>query len=285
MAVVEVVRRAEARLVAPGDASALAWARTILTITIAFRLVIEPYYKLADQPDPLFFGAYAVRWIGSMPPEGVLIGLQVVGVSAAIACIAGKAPRATFLVAWACLLVLGGLRGSVGKILHNDVMLLLACVPVLCSPVGTRIGSAARGAAFGWPRRGGLLIASAVYCMTGLQKLRHSGLDWVMSKNLRWVLYNGAADGKAPTDAVALFVANRAWLATATGIGFLAFEVGAPILACWSRRSRWLLLLGSIGLHVGTYLTLGLHYWAWVLTITALVVPWDELMGERRVRT
>lgn len=284
MPLVDALRRAESRLVAPGGASALAWARAVLAGTIAFRLVIEPYYKLADQPDPLFFGAYAVRWIGSMPPSGIFIGLQVLGVAAAVACIAGKAPRATFLVAWSCLLVLGGLRGSVGKILHNDVMLLLAGVPVLLSPAGARIGSAARSAAFGWPRRGALLIASAVYCMTGVQKLRHSGLDWVLSKNLRWVLYHGAADGKAPTDAVALFVANRAWLATATGIGFLAFELGAPVLACWSRRSRWLLLLGSIGLHVGTYLTLGLHYWAWVLTITALVVPWDELTARRHVR-
>ena len=283
MPAVESLRRAEGRLVAPGSASALAWARTILTVTIAFRLVVEPYSELADQPDPLFFGAYVVRWFGSMPSEGVFIGLQVLGVAAAIACVAGKAPRVTFAAAWACLLVLGGLRGSVGKILHNDVMLLLACIPVLFSPAGARIGSAARGAAFGWPRRGALLIASAVYCATGLQKLRHSGLDWVLSKNLRWVLYNGAADGKAPTDVVALFVANRAWLATATGIGFLAFEVGAPVLACWSRRSRWLLLLGASGLHVGTYLTLGLHYWAWVLTIAALVVPWDELIGRRRV--
>ena len=261
-----------------------AWARAILAVTIAFRLLIEPYYKFADQPDPLFFGAYAVRWLGSMPPVGVVIGLQVLGVVAAVACIAGKAPRAAFLVAWGCLLVLGGIRGSVGKILHNDVMLLLACVPVLFSPVGTRIGSLARGVAFGWPRRGALLIASAVYCMTGVQKLRHSGLDWVMSKNLRWVLYNGAADGKAPTDVIALFVANRAWLATATGIGFLSLEVGAPLLAIWSRRSRWLLLVGSLALHVGTYLTLGLHYWGWVLTITALVVPWDELSRRRHAR-
>ena len=274
------VRAAEARLVAPGSASDLAWVRTVLAVTIAFRLLIEPYRRFADQPDPLFFGAFAVRWLGSMPPAGVILVVQVVAVGAAVACVAQIAPRRTFLVAWLGLLFLGGLRGSAGKILHNDVLLLLACVPVLFAPMSARRGSTATGAAYGWPRRGGLVVASAVYCMTGVQKLRHSGIDWVLSKNQRWVLYNGAAEGKAPTDAVARFVADRAWIATAMGIAFLAFEVGAPLLALWSRRSRWAFLVGSITLHTGIWVALGLHYWGWVLTVAALVVPWGQLLGR-----
>lgn len=268
------LRTTEARLVAPGRAADLAWVRTVLVLGIALRLAIEPYHRFADQPDALWFGAFAVRWLGSMPPLWAIVGLQALGLAAALACAAQVAPRRTFAVAWLGLLVLGGLRGSAGKIVHNDVLMLLACVPVLFAPADALRRSVVSGIRYGWPRRGALVVVAVVYFATGVQKLRHSGIDWVMSGNLRWVLYSGAAD-HPPAAGLARFVADRPWMATASGILFLGFELGAPILALWSRRSRWGLLAGSVALHTSIWLALGLHYWGWVITVAALVVPWD----------
>jgi len=118
-----------------------------------------------------------------------------------------------------------------------------------------------------------------VYFLAGVQKLRHSGLDWVFSDNMRWVLYAGAASGRAPTTVIARAIADQVWLATFTAGCILAFELSAPLWLA-SRRGRLWFLAGAVALHVGTWLTLGLDYWAWILTVAVLTVPWDELRGR-----
>ena len=76
-----------------------------------------------------------------MPSAWVIGALQVIG---AIAAVAGRRPAPARTsrspLAWASLLVLAGLKDSLGKILHNDVLLLLAAVPFLMAAGEARSG-------------------------------------------------------------------------------------------------------------------------------------------------
>ena len=161
------------------------------------------------------------------------------------------------------------------------MLLLLCAVPVLFAPLTAKPGAPGRSPAAGWPWRGALAVCGAVYFLTGAQKLRHSGLDWVFSDNMRWVLYAGAASGRAPTTVVARAIADHAWLATVSAAWILAVELSAPLLLITRRGRLWFLAAVTV-LHAATWLTLGLDYWAWILTVAVLVLPWEEVAPATR---
>ncbi len=266
------------RLVAPGSFHRFACARTVLAVTIALRLATRRWDVLADQPPELFRPVPLVSWLSHPPGAGVLVAVQVVGIAGALVAATGRRARPGFAVAWLALLFLAGLRTSAGKILHNDVLLLLAAVPILFGPARARLGDVRRSASAGWPVRASIAVVGCVYLLTGLQKLRHSGLAWVASDNFRWVLYGGAASGRAPIRDAALFIADRPWLAHLTAAGLLGFELAAPWLLA-GRRTRTAVVAIAVVLHGGTWLTLGLDYWAWILTVAAVALPWDRLVA------
>jgi hypothetical protein len=282
---VRLIRRLDDALVAPGSVHAAACLRVALAAVIGVRAATGPYRALAGQPDALFEPAAPVAWIGSMPPAAIIVALQVAACAAAIACVAGVRPRSSFAASWLGLLLLAGLRGSLGKVLHNDVLLLLAAVPVLFVPGDARPGEHRTDDRAGWPVRGALVVSAVVYFLTGVQKLRHSGLEWVLSDNLRWVLYGGAASGRAPTDVVALAIADRPWLAVTAAAGILAVELGAPVGLAVARL-RPAFVTAAVLLHALTWLTLGLDYWGWALTVVAVAAPWDRIgSGLPRARS
>ncbi|MGI8684675.1 MAG: hypothetical protein ACR2MO_06245 [Acidimicrobiales bacterium] len=268
---------------APGSAHHLAAVRAGLAVVIALRLATGPYTQLAGQPAALFRPPAFLSWLPSMPPFGVLLALQVAGVVAAVAAAAGRRPSSSFAVAWASLLVLAGLRGSLGKILHNDVLLLLAAVPVMLAPAGARWGDLRRSPRWGWPVRASLAVIAVVYAACAVQKLRHTGVAWMTGDNMRWILWSAAAGPRAPTTAVARFVAERAWLAHVVAAGLLGIELAAPMLLGWSRtRTAFVVLVAT--LHLGTWLTLGLDYWGWALTVAVVAAPAAWWERAARVR-
>jgi hypothetical protein len=273
---VRLIRRLDEAYLAPGSSHALGCVRTGLAALLGLRLAVGPYAALAGQPDALFVPTPPVAWLPSMPPVWVIVAVQIAGVVAAIACVAGRRSRLTFAVAWLALLFLAGLRGSLGKVLHNDVLLLLTAVPLLAATTDARPGDDRRSPAFGWPVRAALAVAAAVYLLAGVQKLRHSGLPWVTSDNMRWVLYGGAASGRAPTEAIALAIADRPWASHLAAAGILGLELAAPVALAVRRWRPWF-AAAAVALHLGTWLTLGLDYWGWAVTIMVVAAPWDRL--------
>ena len=282
--VVSAARRIDAALVAPGSAHRLAAVRAGLAAVIALRVATGPYSQLAGQPAALFRPPPFLSWLPAMPPVEVLVALQVLGTAAALAAAAGWRPGRTFALAWLTLLVLAGLRGSLGKVLHNDLLLLLAAVPVLLAPADARLGDRRSSARWGWPVRGALAVVAVVYLACGVQKLRYSGLSWVTGDNVRWILRAGAATGRAPTDELAQLVADRAWLAHGVAAAVLGFELAAPLLLAWS-RARPLFVAGAALLHTGTWLTLGLDYWGWALAVAVIALAGTLDLGGNRLAT
>jgi hypothetical protein len=206
----------------------------------------------------------------------VLVAVQVVGTVAGVLCVIGWRERGTLLVAWSSLLFLGGLRASRGKIQHNELLLLLVAAAFLLAPVGRRLFDEARSWRFGWPIRTGMVVIAVVYFLTGFQKVVGGGPSWVLGDNMRNVMYLAADDPKAPTDAVSLFIAERAWLAHLVAAGTLIVELGAPVVLWRPRLRPWFVAAVAV-MHVSIYLTHGLDYSAWALTVAIVLIDWNAL--------
>jgi hypothetical protein len=207
-------------------------------------------------------------------------------VLAAVAALAVRSrSRLPFALAWLCLLVLAGLRGSRGKILHNDLLLLWVAVPFLLAPLEARWRDRTPSRRCGWPIRSGLAVAAVVYGLSGYHKLATSGLDWALGDNIRFVLLWGSpASGR--WDDLGSWIAEHAFAYRGIGVGMLLVELTFP-LALWWRRALPAYALAAAGLHVATHLFLGLDYWTWALAVLLLAVDWPAAVARatRRAST
>jgi predicted DCC family thiol-disulfide oxidoreductase YuxK len=274
--------RVDGWLFAPGDARRLAAVRIGLCGLLAVRLSRETYLSLAGQPASLFRPLSFMHLFGAMPPRSVVLPLQIAAAAAAALAAVGLRPRVTLPVAWAGGLLLNGMATSVGKVVHNDVLLLLCLVPLLAAPVGdawsvdaaiSRRPGGARSR-YGWPVRTAMVVAAGAYFFTGLAKLVFSGPAWVLSGNLRWVLY-AASDGHAVPNHLALFIANRPLLAHGVAALTLIIELGFPLIL-FRPRAAWFFVPGAVGLHAAIGATMGLDYSAWAITVVVVFVDWPR---------
>ena len=281
---------------APESARRLASLRIGLFALLALRLAIGDYGFVAGQPAALFDPVSLFHLLPSMPSTGVVDVLQPLGVVVALLAAGGLWPRATFPAAFALAVFLELMLNATGKIVHNEVLLVLCLLPLLATPRTSCRAWALRpprgaesaeakthpgercGIAYGWPIRLAMVIVGLAYLIAGLQKLRYSGLDWVTSDNLRYVLWS-ASDSQAEPNQLGLLVADHAALAHLLAGASLALELGF-ILCLPFPRLRWILIPSVIGLHVGIRLMMGLDYSAQWLTVLIVFVNWP-LVVER----
>jgi hypothetical protein len=201
--------------------------------------------------------------------------------AAVLACV-GLLTRFTLPVAWLAALPLVAMTSSLGKVVHNDVLLLLCLVPLLPSRAGAAWSLDARqrppartGTAFGWPVRTAMVVVAGAYFFSGLAKLLHAGPAWVASGNLRWVLY-ASSDAQPQPNPFALFVADRPLLAHLVAAATLAVELGFP-LVLWRPRLAWLFVPAVLAMHAGIGLTMHLDYSAMAATVLVVLVDWPAL--------
>lgn len=279
------VRTIERLLFGPGTGRRLLVTQMALAAVIGLRIALGPYLSLAGQPAALFRPVSFLRALDSMPPAGVILGLQVVGTVAAALAVAGWRRRASFPAAWLCLLLLAGLRSSRGKFLHNDALLLLAAVPFLLAPTVCWRDRMARRASvrFGWPVRTAMVVVAGAYLFSGLAKLASSGTAWVTSDNMRYVLYEAAGGGRVAFPGVPSWLAEQAWLTHALAAVILLLELTFPAILLLQGRSagdrlRALYAGAAVAFHAGTWLLLGLDYWAWAAVVVVVLVDWCPLV-------
>jgi hypothetical protein len=179
----------------PETAARLVIVHVGLSALIGVRIARYPYWELADTPAALFDPVAVLGWLDRMPPAEVIVGVQVVGVLAALAAALRRRPRLAFAIAWVCYLVLAGLRGSRGKVLHNDLLLLWASAPFLLAPAVSDLRDLVARRRYGWPIRSATVIVALIYLIAGLQKLWRSGPDWVIGENMRYVMLWGPSIG------------------------------------------------------------------------------------------
>ena len=269
--------RIEAWLFPIGSEWQLSAVVTGLAALIGVQLAFFPWSELAELPPSLFRPVPVLAFLDAMPSAGVIVAIQAIGIGAAVLAAVGWRRPVTFFLAWLPYLVLAALRASRGKIQHNDLLLLIAAVPFLLAPATRWLSraSSAPSRRWGWPISTALTFVAGAYFFTGLRKLLVSGIAWVTSDNMRWILYAGA-NGKAKVPEVALFIADRPWLAHLVAAGVMAYELGFPFLLA-SRRTRPALVVLAFAFHGGTWLALGLDYWKYAAVVTLLLVDWHRL--------
>jgi hypothetical protein len=279
------MRRAERILFPAATARELAALRIGLCAILAGRLAFGPYAEVAGQPRELFRPISFMELLPGMPPKPLVVALQALGVLAAVLAALGLRTRVTLPLAWACGVFLNGMLTSTGKVVHNDLVLLLCLVPLLAArsadawsldakrAAGTRPDLASR--LYGWPLRTAAIVVAGAYFFAGLAKLVNSGPAWVTSDNLRWALYaSGDSD-------LALFIADRPWLAHVLAAGTLLVELGFPLVLLFP-RTAWIFVTGAVALHAGIWLAMGLDYSAQAATAVVVFTNWVVVVAAVR---
>ncbi len=281
MSTVAVARRVDGWLFGAESGARLRVTIAGLAALLGARIALGPYRGLAGQPAALFRPPLVLGWLHAMPPLDVIVAVQVVGTVAACLAIVGWRYRAFLLVAWVSLLLLGGLRESRGKLQHNDVLILLVVVPFLLAPLGARWRDRLPSPRFGWPIRTALVVIAAAYFFTGFGKLLSSGPAWVFSDNMQMILFQAAENTRAPTDVVALFIAQRPVLSVAVAAATLVIELGAPAIL-FRPRLRPLFVVCVAGLHTTIWFTHGLDYFMWVGVVAVVLIDWPAVVARAR---
>ena len=281
------MRRVERFLFPAASAEQLAALRVGLCLILAGRLATGPYAELAGQPQELFRPISFMELLPAMPPRPVVLSLQAVAVLAATLGALGLRARVTLPLAWACAVFLNGMLASTGKVVHNDVVLLLCLVPLLAAPCADAWSLDARRACrrspeaasrlYGWPLRTAAIVVAGAYFFAGLAKFVNSGPAWVTSDNLRWALY-ASSDSE-----LALFIADRPWLAHTLAAGTLLLELGFPLVLLFP-RATWVFVPGAVLLHAGIWLAMGLDYSAQAATAVVVFTNWPFVVAAVRRR-
>lgn len=282
----------------PGDARQLAALRIGLCSALALRLATrtEVYLSLADQERELFRPRSYMALLDQMPSRAAIAICLVGGIVAAALAAAGVLSRTMLAIALVAALLLNGMQTSQGKVLHNDVLLVLCLIAIVFARHGDawsldawrksrhwRRGAAATpppgpGPAYGWPVRTAMLVIALAYLVSGLHKIAGSGgLGWASSDNMRSLLY--AASDAQGHNTSALWIAEHPWIAHLAAYGLLATE-SLFFLVLLAPRLRWMFVPAVIALHIGTWITLRLDYSAWVLCVIIVFIPWTSVLAR-----
>jgi hypothetical protein len=303
----ELLRRGDGWVFAAEDARRLGAVRIGLCTVLALRLAVTNYGAAAQTPAALFHPLTYMKLFERMPSPELVGALRTCGIVAAVFAAAGLALRASLPVALVCSLILDGMLNSTGRVIVGDAVLMLCLIVLLAS--GSAAGEAwspreplrrvllghgraspapepsavatrgARAVRYGWPIRTAMLVVTLAYFFAGVQKWRYSGLAWVTSDNLRWILY-----GQAHPNDLALYVADRPTLAHVLAAGALLLETCFPLILFFPRL-RWLFIPSVVAMHVGIRLAIRLDYSAQWLALVVVFVNWPAVVDRLRSAT
>lgn len=277
-------------LFAAGSPQRLAALRIGLFTVIAVRLTSPVYLDLTEQPRALFEPLSFMHLFDQMPGRGVVIPVQSIGLLAAVLAVVGWRARATVPLAWLALAFLGGMNTSLGKVQHNDVLVLLCAMPLLiarCADAWSfdarrRRARAQPGPAYGWPVNTAIIVVAGAYVFAGMQKMISAGPTWVTSDNMRWILY-ASSDSQPTPNTLALLIADRPLLAHALAAATIAIELGF-ITIIWSHRIRPHAVAAAAALHLGIWATMRLDYAAQTAAVAIVLLDWPTILTRARRR-
>jgi hypothetical protein len=188
--------------------------------------------------------------------------------------------------------VLGGyllaLDASFGRVHHNDMAALLATGILAASRAGDALSVDALrrrrappppDAEYGWPLRAIQLALALAFLAAGIAKLRHAGLDWITSDDLRLRLH-GRGQGLLPSGSLGGHLARFPLLCHAVAAATVAIELLYP-LALWSRRASAWLVPASLLMLAGIAAFFGPRFTTFAV-LTAAWVPWDRALARLR---
>ncbi len=267
--------------------SRAAITRCLFALLIAARIAFTRFTPMARIPAVLFEPPWFLSWLSRPPSVAIIVGLQVVGVTVAILAACRRWPRVTFALAWLIYAVLAGLRASRGKIIHPDVLPLLASLPLCLLPGDARRDGERVESRFGVPLRTSMAVVAIAYFFTGYQKIVASGAGWITTDNLRWVLIDGIRAQGIHARSLAQWIIDHAIVAKLFAGCTLVVELGAPLVLRY-KRLRVPFAIGAAALHLSIWLLLNLDYSLWIATVWIVMVDWAAVartVGARQHAT
>jgi hypothetical protein len=220
---------------------------------------------------------------------------QIVWKTSLAFCAVGLWSRPAMIVAFALGTYLMGLPHNFGQIQHFDTLAVFTCGMLAVSRAGDAFSLDAllarrRGVVapvahweYRWPIRFVWVAMSIIFCAAGLSKLRHSGLDWILSDNLAALLLRQQyhlSDGEPLTN-WGIWVASHRWLARGMAAASVSVETLFP-LVLFSRRARLVLVPAGLAFLIGIRVLMGPTFEQFMMCYV-FWVPWERLLGYQRV--
>jgi predicted DCC family thiol-disulfide oxidoreductase YuxK len=205
----------------------------------------------------------------------------------------GLFSRASCAIAFILGLYLVGLPDNLGKIDHNDGIMLWSFLVLAIGRSGDawsldRLIRTARGkgsplslkdpkeahAEYRWPVRMMQFMMAMIFCLCGIAKLRFSGLAWAFSDNLKNLFILQHYVSKPPTD-WSLTLAAYPKLCEFLALMTLIVETSMP-LALFNKWARWFLLVSLFMMQLGNEVLLGINFRQFMLCY-AWWIPWSDV--------
>jgi len=131
-----------------------------------------------------------------------------------------------------------------------------------------------------WPVKLTFVLMAWVYCSTGLTKLVYGGLEWMNGYTLQYYSFSRAIHKDM---AFGIWLAEQHQLSIVLSYFTVAFETFFPI-AIFTKRWRWLFLVGGIMLHIGMYLARGGTFIRFIIMLSLMVFALDPVTPKWAAR-
>jgi hypothetical protein len=208
----------------------------------------------------------------------------------------GLFARPAMLVAFALGTYLMGLPHNFGQTQHFDTLVVFATGALAISRAADACSldallHAARtrssdpppdNGEYTWPIRLVWTMLALIFFAAGVSKLRHSGLEWILSDNLSSLLLRQQyhlSDGE-PLTRWGIWVANHAWVSRGLAAMSVAVETMFP-LALFSRRARCVLVPAGLLFLIGIRVLMGPTFEQFMICYV-FWVPWSRVRGIAR---
>jgi hypothetical protein len=231
-------------------------------------------------------------------PAPVIAVMQSLWKASLLLSAIGLFTRPAMVVAFVLGTYLMGLPHNFGQTQHFDTLVVFASGALALSRAGDACSAdaliaAARGRAidlprddgeYRWPIRFVWVAMALIFCAAGLSKLRHSGLEWIFSDNLAWLLRRQQyhiSDGE-PLTRWGLLVARHSVAARGLALASVSIELFYP-LALVSRRARYVLAPAGLAMLLGIRLLMGPTFEQFMMCYV-FWVPWERVTAALRGR-
>jgi predicted DCC family thiol-disulfide oxidoreductase YuxK len=221
-----------------------------------------------------------------------IAAIQAVWKTALILSAVGLFTRPAMLVTFVLGTYLMGLPQNFGQTQHFDTLVVFACGALALSRAGDTcsldalIAGARRRSAvslspspeYTWPIRFVWVAMAFIFCAAGISKLRHSGLEWIFSDNMAYLLQRQQyhlSDGEPLTN-WGLTIARYPILVQGMAAVAVSVETMFP-LVLFSRRARYVLVPLGLAFLVGIRLLMGPTFEQFMLCYV-FWIRWDRVV-------
>jgi hypothetical protein len=273
----------------PGPAASLGMCRLLFFGMLCLWMLPHDFSAWGSY-SPVFWMPIPLFRVAHLQPFSVdsLELMQTIWKASLILSAIGLFTTSAMTVAAVLGIYLMGLAHNFGQTQHFDTLVVLALAALALSRAGDawsldaylnprRLHTPEDSGEYTWPIRFVWVAMSFIFFGAGISKLRHSGLDWILSDNFSLLLLRQQyhiSDGD-PLTAWGIAIAARPWLSHAMAASAVMVETLFPLVLV-SRRARVLLVPAGLLFLAGIRLLMGPTFEQFMMCYV-FWVPWERV--------